>query len=542
MSVYTGTFKYSFDSTSDVNSNTITSYLPISGTIVSTYPTVTNVINTGSLISTVTVENNPVGSNTITVSSTSGLSVGNIIKPINGSFQYIIQEIDTDTRTLTVDKTITESDANTIASGVSVYASITTYTVSILYSYDSSQINKPDGVNFNVSTTVSNYYNSKSNLKILDLANIPIYGLGSQFKDLTTLVSFNSGIGTPYISSNTSFDSMFSGCTNLASLTFGEDFDVSNVTNMNYMFYNCSSLTSTEGIYDSWDISKVTSRELFSYNSGITDLENEFPNWSKYFQVTPPTPDNNTIGSSFSVFAKGTKLTSKWNTLTTPITIVRGKNTVTYTFTPTETGTYQLNISDGYGKSQFVTITVTAPISTACFPAGTLIVTNQGIIPIDKINPEIHTIRNKQILAITKSVSMDKYLVKFEKDSLGKNIPSETTIMTQGHSVFYKGKMILAKDFVKHMENVKKIPYNGEIVYNILLEKYDKMVVNNLICNTMPTNHLLSILYMMLPHLNENEQTKLIETYNNIVMEKQDKKDDRYKDVTVKRSSKKYKP
>jgi hypothetical protein len=185
---------------------------------------------------------------------------------------------------------------------------------------------------------------------------------------------------------------------------------------------------------------------------------------------------------------------------------------------------------------------VTAPLSNACFPAGTLIVTNQGIIPIDKINPEIHTIRNKKILAITKSVSVDKYLVKFEKDSLGKNIPSETTIMTQEHSVFYKGKMILAKEFVKHMENVKKIPYNGEIVYNILLEKYDKMVVNNLICNTMPTNNLLSILYIMLSHVNESEKHNLIEAYNNVVMKKYYKKDDRYKDVTVKRCSKKYKP
>ena len=213
-----GYFKYSFDSTSDVDSNTINTNLPISGNNISiTNIDVTNEINTGSLISSVTVENNPVGSNTIKVASTSDLSVGNIIKAINNnSTQYIIQMIDTTTRTLTVDKSITESDANTIANGVSVYESNTTHTVSISYSYYSSQITTLDGVNFNVSNTVYNYYNSISNLKILDLDTIPLYGLGSQFKDLTTLVSFNSGNNKPHISSNTSFDSMFSGCTNLA--------------------------------------------------------------------------------------------------------------------------------------------------------------------------------------------------------------------------------------------------------------------------------------------------------------------------------------
>ena len=299
------------------------------------------------------------------------------------------------------------------------------------------------------------------------------------------------------------------------------------------MFYGCSLLTSTEGIYDSWDISNVTSHTDFSTNSGIDNYPDENPNWNKDFDVTTPTK-NITIGSTLSVIAQGYKVKCQWITSNkVTIVMVKGKITKTFTFRITEIGTHQLNITDGYGKSKIVTVNATAPLSNACFPAGTLIVTNQGIIPIDKINPEIHTIRNKKILAITKSVSVDKYLVKFEKDSLGKNIPSETTIMTQEHSVFYKGKMILAKEFVKHMENVKKIPYNGEIVYNILLEKYDKMVVNNLICNTMPTNNLLSILYIMLSHVNESEKHDLIEAYNNVVMKKYYKKDDRYKDVTV---------
>ena len=51
------------------------------------------------------------------------------------------------------------------------------------------------------------------------------------------------------------------------------------------------------------------------------------------------------------------------------------------------------------------------PISNICFPAKTPITTNQGLIDIDKINPEIHTIRNKKIVAVTKTVTQDNYLV-----------------------------------------------------------------------------------------------------------------------------------
>ena len=182
MADYTGTFKYSFDSTSDVTSNIISQNLPISGINVVNNPTVTNVINTGTLIRTVTVEEITVGSNTITVTSTDGLSVGNIIKPVNGSVQYIIQEIDTDTRTLTVDKRLTAVDAAVIREELSVYESITTYTVSISYNYNSSQITISDGVNFKVTPEVRDYYNSKSNLKILDLNFI-----GDSFKVISEI-------------------------------------------------------------------------------------------------------------------------------------------------------------------------------------------------------------------------------------------------------------------------------------------------------------------------------------------------------------------
>jgi len=50
-------------------------------------------------------------------------------------------------------------------------------------------------------------------------------------------------------------------------------------------------------------------------------------------------------------------------------------------------------------------------ISDICFPAGTLVKTDQGDIQIETIIPEIHTINKKNIISITKTISFEKYLI-----------------------------------------------------------------------------------------------------------------------------------
>jgi len=159
------------------------------------------------------------------------------------------------------------------------------------------------------------------------------------------------------------------------------------------------------------------------------------------------------------------------------------------------------------------------PISNICFLAGTLITTNQGIVPIENINPKIHTIRNKPIQYITKTVTQDKYLVCFEKDALGPNIPSQKTIITKKHMIFYKGEMIQAKHFLSNFERVYKIPYNREVLYNVLMEDHNKMVVNNLICETLHPGNGIAKLYRHLEMLKPSEQHSFIEGYNNYCTE-----------------------
>jgi hypothetical protein len=154
------------------------------------------------------------------------------------------------------------------------------------------------------------------------------------------------------------------------------------------------------------------------------------------------------------------------------------------------------------------------PISNICFIAGTPITCNQGNIPIENINPDIHTIRNKNIIGITKTITQDKYLICFEKDALGINFPSQKTIISKNHRILYRGNMRKAKEFVEISDKVYKIKYRNEVLYNVLMEEHDKIVVNNLICETLHPENGIARLYRKLQKLNPEQQNELINNYN----------------------------
>lgn len=160
---------------------------------------------------------------------------------------------------------------------------------------------------------------------------------------------------------------------------------------------------------------------------------------------------------------------------------------------------------------------VLEPISNICFPAGTPITTNQGNICIEKINPNIHTIRNKPIVGITKVVSTDKYLVCFEKDSLGPNIPCEKTFISKQHIVFHKGQAKPAMAFLNN-DTIYKVKYTGETLYNVLMDTHDKMMVNNMICETLDPKNGVALLYKDLQKMSYDKQCELIKEYNDYAM------------------------
>ena len=133
--------------------------------------------------------------------------------------------------------------------------------------------------------------------------------------------------------------------------------------------------------------------------------------------------------------------------------------------------------------------------SNICFVAGTPVNTDQGAVAIDKLDVSKHTIRGKRIVAVTKTISEEKHLVRIRKDALAKNVPSQDTLTTQNHTFFYNGNMVKANKLVSQLDNVGLVKYDGSTLYNVLQDKHEKMVVNNLIAETLHPEHGIAKMY-----------------------------------------------
>jgi hypothetical protein len=178
------------------------------------------------------------------------------------------------------------------------------------------------------------------------------------------------------------------------------------------------------------------------------------------------------------------------------------------------------NAGFSQSSSEIEIVRRVVPISNICFPAGTRIKTDQGFIDIEKIDVKKHTINTNKIVAVTETRSMDDTLVCFPVNSLGENIPSEVTIVSNDHLIQnpVTNKMIKARDYVSFCSNVTKVDYKDDLLYNILLETHDVMEVNNMVCETLYPFSMIALLYQKLSTVEEEESKQIwIENYNLIV-------------------------
>jgi hypothetical protein len=240
---------------------------------------------------------------------------------------------------------------------------------------------------------------------------------------------------------------------------------------------------------------------------------------------------NNLVGGIYTgspgVFQDPGVLYALVNNTDTQITIDSNNGEVTFNLGVSAMyGTYSTNVFVsynlggfyyyGYNFNSFTLIYESppippTPISDICFPENTPVKVDQGIIPIQKINPLIHTINNKKIVAITKTISKDDYLVCFEKNSLKLNYPTARTIISKNHKIFYGGKMIEADYFAKRFAFIERIKYNGEFLYNVLMESHERISVNNMLCETINPKNPIALLYNKnIDNISKNKITEII--------------------------------
>ena len=153
--------------------------------------------------------------------------------------------------------------------------------------------------------------------------------------------------------------------------------------------------------------------------------------------------------------------------------------------------------------------------SNVCFLAGSLLVTDQGLVNIEKLRIKHHTFNGEQIVAVTRTIAEDECLIQFEVGSLSTGVPTIPTRMSCAHAVMYEGSMIPAVTLVS-LEGVSKIPYTrGTPLYNVLLNNHSKMMINNMCVETLhPNNGVAKLTRALLETKDEGDCAEMIFNYN----------------------------
>ena len=168
-------------------------------------------------------------------------------------------------------------------------------------------------------------------------------------------------------------------------------------------------------------------------------------------------------------------------------------------------------------------------LSAICFPGETPVHTDQGVINIGKVCPGKHTIRNNEIEMVTETIGLEDFLICIKKDALFPNVPSMDTYTTSEHK-FYVNKQNISAGMLEHiarksgnekyMNNIYKVPYEGQKLYNVMLkDKHDYMRVNNLIAETLhPENEFVKH-YIGLKNktCSSSEKSIIVKEYNKYI-------------------------
>jgi hypothetical protein len=197
----------------------------------------------------------------------------------------------------------------------------------------------------------------------------------------------------------------------------------------------------------------------------------------------------------------------------------RANITTEYNIDKSEGNSVTVNYMDNSATVTFNVDTILRPYSNICFPRGEKVLTDNGYKNIEQIDIKLDTIRGEKIEELTQTQTQEKKLVLIKCGALMKNMPCKDTLITNNHKVLYKGKLVEAYKLATLVETgVILVDYNGETLYNILLEgeKEGKMVVNGMIVETLSHTNNIARLYKKIRKYGTTEYKKkrMIELYN----------------------------
>jgi hypothetical protein len=121
---------------------------------------------------------------------------------------------------------------------------------------------------------------------------------------------------------------------------------------------------------------------------------------------------------------------------------------------------------------------------TICFLSGSMVLTDQGSIAIEYLIPNVHTIFRKKIIGISMTYSLEDTLVCIPKNAFAKHVPIRDTFLSNNHKIYHNGVLIEAEKMVGS-RGVRSVLYDNQLLYNVILQDYGIMNVNNLICETL---------------------------------------------------------
>ena len=407
------------------------------------------------------------------------------------------------------------------------------------------------GIFENVSFIIDYSFNYRNDTLTKHLYRTIDFEVDTRERDVKILDIINN-ITTTYQGKNY----LFTYLSNIANLTLDfytnelSDFDVSSDMSFNqYVKYSLSNNTVIDTSLNATitvDMSQNLGPLTFTYNDGTREETiDPFYIDTRARNITETTISN----TNLTYDASSTQLDVYFNAplLDTSASSILDTNLVT-SFVPdssinisqfeelTKTH-YRANITTDYGIDKSVNNSVTVnymdtsailtfnvdtilrPYSNICFPRGEKVLTDNGYKNIEQIDINLDTIRGEKIEELTQTQTQEKKLVLIKYGALMKNMPCKDTLITNNHKVLYKGNLVEAYKLVTMVDiGVELIDYNGETLYNILLEgeKEGKMVVNGLIVETLSPTNNIAMLYKKIRKYGTNEYKKkrMVELFN----------------------------